>query len=80
MPIKTEETSGKVMKLKHFISAQICPNFLHRAERQPEGVQVMEGVGLVLLLPLNFFESRTRFVERPSCSSNNQTFKNIFLR
>jgi len=37
------------MKLMHFISAQICPNFLHRAERQPEGVQVMEGVGLVAI-------------------------------
>ena len=39
--------SGKVKKLKYFISAQICPNFLRRVERQPEGVQVVEGVGLV---------------------------------
>ncbi len=39
--------SGKVMKLKYFISAQICPNFLHSLERQPKGVQLVEGVGLV---------------------------------
>ena len=49
VPKQTEETSGKVMKLKYFISAQICPNFLHHVERQPECVQV------VLFAFSNFF-------------------------